>query len=299
MKQLNRWALSLLVVLGFLAMGSKSAWAQSESLRWNLEKGQAFSLKMNQEMTQKMELPGLGPQEIPMTQEVDMTWNIIDSNEEGFTLEQVVTRMQMSLKSAFMNIEYDSDDADSKDPAAKQMGEAMKDFIGQKFVQKMNRRGEVLEVKLPAGLENKPQSANSPISGDAIKQLTQQAALVFPAGPLSVGKSWDTQMDLNMGGMSMKSKNTYKYEGTEKVDGKELHKFNIGIDMAIDKGPQGIEVDVKDQENSGTLYFDAQEGRIVSSTSKQKMTLEMNVQGQQIVQEIDGNVKFTVTPIKK
>jgi hypothetical protein len=298
-KQLNRWGLSLFVMLCVLAIGSQSAQAQSESLRWNLQKGQAFTLKMNQDMKQKMQLPGLGAQEIPMTQEVDMTWSVVDSNDEGFTVEQVITRMQMSLKSPFMNIEYDSDDAESKDPTAKQMGEAMKNVIGQKFVQKMNRRGEVIDVKLPEGLEGNSQAANNPLSGDMLKQVTQQAALVFPEGPLSVGKSWDSNIDMNMNGMAMKTKNTYKYEGTEKVEGKELHKFSIKIDMSIEGGPQGIEVSVKDQDSGGVVYFDASEGRIVSATSKQKMTLEMDAQGQLIEQEMDGTVKLTVTPVKK
>lgn len=299
MKQLNRWVLPLFVILCVVATGLQSANAQSENLRWNLKKGQAFSLKMNQDMMQKMQLPGLGAQEMPMTQEVDMTWSVVDSDDEGFTVEQVITRMQMSLKSPFMNINYDSDDADSNDPTAKQMGEAMKNVIGQKFVQKMNRRGEVVEVKLPEGLEGDAQAANNPLSGDMLKQVTQQAALVFPEGALSVGKSWDSSIDMNMNGMAMKTKNTYKYEGTEKVDGKELHKFSIKVDMSIEGGPQGIEVSVKDQDSSGVVYFDAEEGRIVSADSKQKMTLAMDAQGQQIEQEIDGTVKLTVTPAKK
>lgn len=299
MKQLNRWALPLFVMLCVMAIGLQSADAQSKNLQWNLKKGQAFNLKMNQDMMQKMQLPGLGPQEMPMTQEVDMTWSVVDSNDEGFTVEQVITRMQMSLKSPFMNINFDSDDADSNDPTSKQMGEAMKNVIGQKFVQKMNRRGEVVEVKLPEGLEGDSQASNNPLSGDMLKQVTQQAALVFPEGGLSVGKSWDSNVDMNMNGMAMKTKNTYKYEGTEKVDGKELHKFSISIDMSIEGGPQGIEVSVKDQDNGGVVYFDAEEGRIVSATSKQKMTLEMDAQGQQIEQAIDGTVKLTVTPAKK
>ena len=298
MKQLNRWCLSLFMMCCLLAVGFQSASAQ-ESLRWNLQKGQAFSLKMNQDMMQKMQLPGLGAQEIPMTQEVDMTWSVVDSDAEGFTVEQVITRMQMTLKSPFMNIEYDSDDTDSKDPSAKQMAESMKNILGKKFVQKMNRRGEVIDVKVPEELEGDSASARNPMSGDMLKQVTQQAALVFPEGGLSVGKSWDSSIDMNMNGMAMKTKNTYTYEGTEKVDGKELHKFGIKIDMAIEGGPQGIEVSVKDQDNGGVVYFDAQEGRIVSATSKQKMTLEMNAQGQQIEQEMDGTVKLTVTPIKK
>lgn len=290
----NRWCLMLLSLLGLVALTAGTASAQSQSLRWNLQKGQALKLNMKQDMDQKMEIPGLGPQEIPMKQEVDMTWSVIEADEETFTIEMVLSRMQMSVKSPFMSIDFDSDEPTSNP----QMNESVSKVLGKKIVQKMSRRGEVLDIKLPPEMEN-DSAGGGPGTGDMIKQMNQQSALVFPEGPLSVGKSWDSTMDIDMNGMKMKNKITYRYEGTEKVDGKDLHKFNISNNMTIEGGPQGIEVEVKEQKNEGTLYFDAEAGRIVSTKQKQNMSLELNAQGQAISQTIEGDVVLTVTPIDK
>jgi hypothetical protein len=283
----------LFSLLGLVLLATDSASAQTSNLRWNLQKGQAFKLNLKQNMGQKMEIPGLGPQELPMKQEVDMTWSVVDADEESFTVEMVLSRMQMSMKSPFMNIDFDSDEPDSNP----QMNESVGKLLGKKIIQKMSRRGEVLDVKMPEGEGSA--SSGGPGSGDMIKQMNQQSALIFPEGPLTVGKTWDSSMNIEMNGMKMKNLITYRYDGTEKVDGKELHKFNVSTKMEVEGGPQGIEVEVKDQSNEGTLYFDGEAGRIVSSKAKQKMNLELNAQGQAIKQEIDGDVSFTVTPIDK
>jgi hypothetical protein len=289
----NRWCWMFLSLLGLFALVSGSASAQSQNLRWNLQKGQALKMSLKQDIDQKMEIPGLGPQEIPMKQEVDMTWSVVESDEESFTVEIVLSRMTMSMKSAFMNIEYDSDEPDSNP----QMNESISKVLGKKILQKMNRRGEVLEVKLPPEMEGNS-SGDGP-SGDMIKQMNQQSALVFPEGPMTVGKSWESTMDMEMNGMKMKNKVTYRYDGTEKVNGKELHKFNMTNNMQVEGGPQGIEIEVKEQNNEGVLYFDNDSGRIVSTNQKQKMKLELNAQGQAIDQEIDSKSVLTVTPIDK
>lgn len=291
MKRLNQLSLGMLLLFGLIAFGAGTANAQSQSLRWNLQKGQAFKLSMQQDMTQKMQIPGLGPQEMPMKQDVDMTWNVVESDEDSFTIEQIVSRVQLSVKSAFMNIDFDSDDGEPKDAAAKQMYESMKDVIGKKTLRKLNRRGETIEGKEEAG-------AAGPGS-EMLKNVSGQVALALPEGSLEVGKTWDTSFDMNMNGMAMKSKNTFKYVGTEKVDGKDLHKFEVNIVTDIEGGPQGAEVSIKDQEHKGVIYFDAEEGRLVSSKATQKLSMELSIQGQNLEQELDGTTNVTMTPIKK
>lgn len=291
MKRLNRLSLGMLFLIGLIAFGAGTANAQSQTLRWNLQKGQAFKLSMQQDMTQKMQIPGLGPQEMPMKQDVEMTWNVVEADQDSFTIEQVVSRVQLSVKSAFMNIEFDSDDGEPKDATAKQMYESMKDVIGKKTIQKMSRQGEVIESEGDA--------ATAGPAKEMLKNMTGQTALALPEGALEVGKTWDTNTEMNMNGMGMKSKNTFKYVGTEKVDGKELHKFEVTIVTEIEGGPQGAEVSVKDQEHKGVIYFDAEEGRLISSKATQKLTMELSIQGQNLEQEIDGTTNVTMTPIKK
>lgn len=291
----------VLVVLGCLTWcQAQPVLAQSEVLSWKLEKGQSFKLVIEQKMKQVIKGLPTGDQEMPMSTAIEMTWNVTDSNADGFTVEQIIDRFQMSMDSAMFNIDFDSADkeaANSNDPMTKAMTENMGKIVGQKFIQTMNRRGEITNVEVPPGLDGG--QGGFDLTGDAIKQMTTQAALIFPEGPLSVGKTWESNMDVDMNQMKMKAKNVYRYEGQESVGGRNLHKIHLTTETEIEGGPDGAEISIEEQDNQGTIFFDAKEGRIDSSKGEQNMVMSLGISGMSMTQEIKGTTSFKVTPVKK
>lgn len=289
---------SLLVALMLVLSSSHSASAQDVSPRWNLQKGQVFDVVMKQDIRQIMRMHGLADQEIPTTQEIDMTWSVADASADEFTLEQTMTRMRMSIRSPMMNMTIDSNEGTPTDSMARQMKESLDRIIGQKMLVRMNRRGAVLAVTLPESITTAANVPGNPISGDTLKGLMQQSSLMFPETALQRGTTWQQTADMGMSGLPMKSTITFTYEGLDDSSGRQAHRVSQRSDMSLGSGPMGLPMTLKSQENTGTLLFDATGGYLSASTARMKMTMEIEAGGQRVEQDIVGDITLAVTPRK-
>lgn len=278
------------------SLSTSSLFAQT--FEWKLQKGQRYAITTNQSMVTKMNIPGAGVQEMPMNQSSEIEWEVTDSDDKSFVVEQTIKRMKMSMKSAFVNIEYDSDEEPSNDPVTKQIASSLEMLIGQPIASKMSRQGKVIEVTLPKELTDKPATPNSPLSGAMLKQMFEQATIDFPE-TLTVGGSWERSGDVDMNGMKMKSKMTFRYAGPTEVDGKKLEKFIVQAKVELADAPPGMQMTIEDKGNEGEVLFNPQSGCVDSTIMRQKMTMKIKVAGQTIDQELEGETTTTIKPITK
>ena len=287
-------ALLIATVLMLTSVGSVAA--QDGAPRWNLQKGQAFDLVVQQDIRQIVRMHGLADQEIPMTQRSDSTWTVTEATADDFTIEQVMSRMQMSVRSPMMRLAFDSDEANPTDSASRQMKDAISKVIGQKIVVRMTRRGEVVSVTLPDGFRNAPASPANPFSADTLRQMVQQASVAFPDGALTTGTTWDHTVDMGMNGMQMKAKTVYTYDGLHDVDGTPTHRITSRVEMTMNGGMMGLPMALRKQENTGTLLFNAKDGRLTSVKARTNLTMEMDAGGQRVEQDMVGDTTITLTP---
>jgi len=290
-------ALALLSCICSSSLFDKNAFGQD--LQWKLQKGQRFSLVTDQKMVTKMNVPGAGLQEMPMNQSAEVEWKVTDSDDKTFVVQQTIKRMKISMKSAFVNVDYDSDGEPSTDPVTKQIAKGMEQLIGVAISSKMSRQGKVLEVMLPEELANKPADPASPLSGDTLKQMFEQATIDFPSDITKVGKTWKQSAEINLNGMKMKTDVTYRYDGQVEVDGRKLEKFNLESFVTLSEPPPGIDMTVEDNGSGGEILFDAKTGCIVSTKLTQNMKMKIKVAGQTIDQDLQGVTTTTVTPISE
>ena len=77
--------------------------------------------------------------------------------------------------------------------------------------------------------------------------------------------------------------------GTVQRRGRALEKIGVDLKVSFPEGanPLGLRVRVKEQQNSGFLYFDAKAGRFVETQLVQKMTLETALGDQTHQQKLD------------
>lgn len=268
----------------------------AQKFEWKLQKGQRYAITTNQSMVTKMNIPGAGAQEMPMNQSSEIEWEVTDSDDKSFVVEQTIKRMKMSMKSAFVNIQYDSDEEPSNDPVTKQIASSFQMLIGQPIGSKMTRQGKVIEVTLPEELSAKSATPNSPLSGAMLKTMFEQATIDFPE-TLTVGGSWERSGDVDMNGMKMKSKMTFQYAGPTEVDGKKLEKFIVQAKVELADAPPGMQMTIEDKGNEGEVLFNPQTGCVDSTIMRQKMTMKIKVAGQTIDQELEGETITTIKPI--
>jgi len=274
-----------------LSAGNANA---AKLLRWKLEEGETIHVRFVQDMT--MEASQIGKSTADMA--MDMKWVVQDVEQDGtYLLRQSIERLRMKIHApGIEEIEYDTNSEQNSDsPVIQNLSQSLQPLVGIEFVQNMSDRGEILDVRLSprdqAKLEKQPANAQlrQIFSKDGLKALLSQAATVLPQGPIQPGHRWQgtTETRSPMGNMHLDL--LYTYKGTEVHNGRPLER--IDVRMSIRFGDEvkalGLQIDVKDQKNWGTMYFDAKAGRFVETVMNQNMTLETSLGAQTHSQKLD------------
>jgi len=61
-------------------------------------------------------------------------------------------------------------------------------------------------------------------------------------------------------------------------------------------GMMGLPMALRKQENTGTLLFNAEHGRLTSVKARTNLTMEMDAGGQRVEQDMVGDTTITLTP---
>jgi len=165
-----------------------------------------------------------------------------------------------------------------------------------------------------------PQMANllkEILSEDQLKQMSEPAFAVVKGKGQKVksGDTWTRDSKLNMGPIgSYNTKYTYTYGGTEKktVEGKEanLHKIDMKTELTYAppeaKTATGLPFKIESgklsaTKASGTIYFDADKGRVVETKMdvELKGTLNISVSEQKADVELDQKQSTTTLTSEK
>jgi hypothetical protein len=292
-------------VLVLLAITMASEVDAAKLLRWKLAKGETIHVRFLQDMT--MEASQLGKSSADMS--MDMKWVVEGVRRDGtFQMKQSIERLQMKMNATGIDeINYDSAaEQEESDPVTKSLSDSINPLVGIEFTQNMSARGEILDVKLAPQDQAKlaKQPANSQLqqifSKDGLKALLSQAATVLPKEVVQPGYQWrgTTETRSPMGNMHLDL--FYTYKGTETRDGRPLER--IDVQMTLQFGDEvkalGLNIDVKDQKNWGTMYFDAEAGRFVETVMNQNLVLETSLGKQKHEQKLETvlRMQFASSP---
>ena len=291
-----------------LVAGGSTAQAQ-KVLRWKFTPGQTLRYVMNQEQSQKIKA-GTTPITMTMTMTMNMTQKIESVDPKGVaSVIQTIDRIQMKMTSPQgIGMEYDSASGKPPEGLAKLMAPMFDAMVKKPFTMKMDPQGKVSDMKLPQGfVESVNKISGNPMGGlfteEGMQQMTGQGMAVLPEKPVSAGDTWTQQAGMAMPMLGRISvKNTYRYEGTEKRDGKELEKIanTMELDITPEKDkPQPFQIKMTAQEMKGTSYFDNEAGRLVETKTGGTMKMTISVGGQQIEQDIDMSQTLRLAPNEK
>lgn len=292
------WSLIAVMAAAVCLAASPAAHAQAK-LRWKFNKGETLNYAMTQDMTQAMSLMGQNFNS-KMKQQMDMQWKVDDVKSDGTAqITQKVTRVRFTMTlppPLNQTIEYDSDDGNAAGgPLGAAIGNTLGAMVNAESKMTVDSKGEILDFKMPPELVEKlkQQAENaSPFGGggagavseDSLKQMVSYGFLSFPDKALGNGDSWsnDVEHENPLGKVVTQTK--YTYGGTAENG---LHRIRSTHNMSLDPDPNAqIDVKMKSSEGTGEILFDNDAGRLRENKTTQKMTMEMNLNGQAIEQQI-------------
>jgi hypothetical protein len=144
----------------------------------------------------------------------------------------------------------------------------------------MTNRGELMAMQLSdqgaASLQASGAQINETFSQEGLRALWEQAAVVLPQYAVKPGDNWQGRSQINSPAGTLLMTTKYTYRGTEQLEGRVLERIDLEITVGFGDGPNalGLDVNVADQKNCGSMYFDAVLGQFVRSEIVQQMTME-------------------------
>lgn len=277
MSQLIKFSSLALLVLTivFSSCGTTKKLSTKEVLlRFQPKNGDNYVMKMD--LTMNME----GPQSMTMLMTMVNGIKVNNIDKAGsFDLENVISKMTMSVKNPMMNIEYDSDNPDMEDISSKTMHETMSKMLNVKLTSKMDNRGKVLEMPDLGKIFGDDPELKGQL--DQINNSLQNSFISYPEQIVKVGDSWNSEIAIN-GQMPMNQIFTYTI--------KEITATTVNIDIT---GTIALDSDMADGSgtSSGMMTVDRMTGFIRTSNMKQTISMEMMGMTMKII----NDVKLTMT----
>jgi hypothetical protein len=276
-----------------------------ETLSWKFREGDVLKYTTEQTTMLNFKVSGRERKQ-KRTQSVTYTWSIkgvADSGDADITHR--IERVTMKLEAPpYMPFEFDSS-SPATEVAEPFEGEVrqLKAVLGAEFSFKMKPSGEISNVKIPDATLKKlrdglPQEGGEQHAFSEQAQtefVTQQSPPAFPEGPLEPGKSWASKparMKLELGTLVLER--SFTFQG---LDPKNTNLMQITMEgkVSIEPAPNVL-VKIRAQEGKGTLTFDKQIGRLVSSRGTQKTEMVIGQGGQEADQTTDTTSVMTLVP---
>jgi Family of unknown function (DUF6263) len=295
-------ALSALVVLP--CAGARNARAQ-EILRWKFSAGDV--LKYTTEQTTMMTVKVMGRErKQKRAQTTTYTWSVKGVSATGDAdIVQRIDRLTMKVEAPpYMPFEFDSSSPKGAVPEPFEAEvKQLKAAIGAEFSFKMKPSGEIESIKIPEATLKKlreglpaDEGEQGALSEQALKDMVSQSSPPpFPQVPLEAGKSWSSKpnrIPLPLGTLVLER--TFTFQGPDPVNPK-LMKIAMEGRVALEPA-QNVTAKIRLQDGKGSISFDNESGRLVSSRGTQKTEMVIANQGQEIDQTTDTNSVMTLLP---
>ncbi|MGB9722517.1 MAG: DUF6263 family protein [Chloroflexia bacterium] len=293
MRKIVMVALGLLLLLAMLSSCAPASPAEKVTLRYHLQKGQTYSLRMN--MEQKITQSLLG-QNIVVNQTLglDMHYDVQDVDAPGnMTGRVTIGAVRYRMESPMGKIEYDSQKPTPADPTS----QVLSALVGASFTMKISPTGEVLEVSgiqemveevlgrldtLGASRDELMQTLGQWMDEKGLVQTTGLSTAVYPDHPVAVGESWSQETSGGgIGAIALATHTTWTLRSRQ--GGVSTIEIRSTVQSAPGAAPMemmGIQVtyDIGGTQN-GTMQVDETTGWIVHAEVNQNLEGKIAVKG--------------------
>jgi hypothetical protein len=268
--------------------------AAETELAWKFAKDKVLYQKLRTITEQKMKVQNTNVEQ-KQEQEFVFSWKVEDVDASKIVLQQKIESVVMKINISNNEIKYDST---AKDAPDNPLATFFKPLLGSTFrltldpntmkVVKVEGREEFVKKLTDANPQIKTLLANI-LNDEQLKLMSEPAFTLVPDKGKKVkpGDKWQRTGTMNMGPIgSYAATYDYTYDTTEKKDTNTLHKILLkttlnytppqakdaaGLPFKINSGK------LETKEASGSVWFDADAGRVAESQMTVKLGGKLNV----------------------
>lgn len=297
------------IVLFLVAGGQSPARAEEPVLlKYKFAKGDAVHYKKIDETRQSQSLMNM-KFETTIRQETVISRTADAIGPEGnatFKLKAVQRKVTAELP---MGNKFEFDSKSSERDTSSQLGAELtplyERLTGSEYQVIVNPRGKVQEVKGYAELladliQDKPLASRFGGDNKTVALNEQDSFVVLSDKPVSPGDKWESPIDVELPNIGhMKGKTTCTYEGPDKVGDRKTARIGvvseITFDLKIDLGGVKASGAMSTTNSTGTIQFDPQMGRIVSSKRELALSGQFSADVNGMTITVDTEQNQTVT----
>jgi hypothetical protein len=273
-------------------------------LRWKLKTGDEFIVSTQQRTESNVFFSGKSAKSKIETQ-MDIRWTVREARESSFVVKQAIERLSTTLLTATGSAEYDSGAKTRPVGLAKQLSDALAPLVGAEIEIEMNDRGEVLAVKAANAAAEALFKADASDTGgnnsrSAVRQVVSQSILQLPKDDVDQQGEWQAVRELDTPAGLLRQETTYKLADFVDREGMRLGQIESRSDLAPPAVANGTEKPVKgaikivNHEQSGTILFSIEQGRVIESQQQQKLVTERAYRDTTITVTLESTQTSTV-----
>ncbi|HVX14378.1 MAG TPA: DUF6263 family protein [Pirellulales bacterium] len=257
-------------------------------LKWKFKPGDSSRFVGSQDMQANTKARGLS-QEVAMKQTSDIRWVVDSIDDDGNAhITQTVQRLRVETGPVGDTIKYDSDDDKVPEGADEAQIEAMRIGVNQPLNLVLDPLGKVVDVRLSdqfaKRLKESPHYGQLAMmySRENLKQMASMITVELPAKPIAKGATWEQQTSVTdpLAG-KQKVTTTYRYDGTEEHDGRQLDKISATAKISFndDNKDENLlpQPSIKDQKMNGVIWFNRKAGRVEETQLTSKVVTEATI----------------------
>ena len=246
---------------------------------------------------------------VEVTQVLDMDWHVtaVDKDGKG-SMTQRINNVKLVMDTPQGKIEVDSkDDKEPTDATAKSLAKMVRGLSGGEVTLTLDLRGQIGDVKLSEKMAQfvkdlpvTDKALGEAFSEEGFKKMMNQSGIVFPEKSPKKGDTWSHRLESKAG--PVKSIYVFKntLDGSVQRGDRKVEKITMKPTLSMElEENTGLELKVKNQEGSGTVYFDRAAGRIVESSINQNVEFEVTGMGQAITQKMEIRASMKLVEPRK
>ena len=284
----------LTVLFAVLAFAAPAASAQT-TLAWKLKEGEKFDLHVEQQTVSTVTVVNKTTKTaIEMT--LDGAW-LVESASGGIAkIRQSIRRVQLKVQTADSPpVAYDTAASGQSSAPQKDLAAAVGPLVDpdSSILLTMNERGEIAAAELSPRLADlwavgKADAADKKEAAQrSLDALLKQPLVILPAKSVAAGDKWETTRELVTPSGKFSQKAEYTYDGSREVAGKSADA--LSFTATLTPAAPG-KMKIKEQSQTGMIFFDGASGRLASSEQKQKLVTETPYRDAAITATVESQI---------
>jgi hypothetical protein len=290
--------------LCFVFIATPTPSRAEQPLRWRLKPGESLTVRINQQTTSKVAFSGKSA-ESKIELGLELLWTVDSAVDDRLKVKQVVQRITFSLQpQTGTAIQYDSLNPARPTGQARQVAEAVKPLVGAEVLMTMSDRGQILEsAPANAAAEKLFDEAAGKVANvfslQSLQTLLRQPLAVLPERAVTADDRWSGEpREITTAAGTFQQVTEYRLVGPVEEGGRQVEKIETTAKLSpVTAGAaKASKLTLKSHEQSGTILFSPEQGRLVRAELTQKLATERPYRETTITVALDSQQSTTIEP---